>query len=148
MPISQVGVVAGSKGEAPSVMVGITSVPASPMASWSAPINPRGPPSTGRTARNEVCTSSTPPRRTPSARSCAATSSRVIGASMQKRGLPLVGGVLRVRLLQLFVGDDVDLDAAVLRPALGGSVARDRMRLAQAFRHEPRAGDAGLREVG
>ena len=51
------------------VMVGITSVPSGPSASRSAPIKPKGPPSTGRTARNEVWTSSTPPARTPRSRS-------------------------------------------------------------------------------
>src|SRR5690606_8501351 len=52
----------------------MTSVPAGPSAIMSASINPRGPPSTGRTARNDVWTSRTPPFRTPSAPSWRASS--------------------------------------------------------------------------
>jgi hypothetical protein len=70
------GVAAGSNGVASSpVHAGITSVPPGPRAPRRASMSPRGPPSTGRTARKEVCTSSTPPRSTPSARSWPATSS-------------------------------------------------------------------------
>ena len=51
MPISCVGVARGSKRDAPSVMVGMTSVPSGPSASRSARTSPAGPPATGRTAR-------------------------------------------------------------------------------------------------
>jgi hypothetical protein len=45
----------GSKGVSSSPdQDGMTSVPPGPSASRSAPISPSGPPSTGRTARNEV----------------------------------------------------------------------------------------------
>jgi hypothetical protein len=48
---------------------GITTVPLGPRASRRASIRPSGPPSTGRVARKDVCTSKTPSFLTPSVRS-------------------------------------------------------------------------------
>ncbi len=76
MPMPSLGVERGSNTLAPSVIVGMTSVPSGPTDSRRAATSPSGPPSTGRTARNEVCTRSTPPRRTPSVFSRITTASR------------------------------------------------------------------------
>src|SRR5213596_2989733 len=73
--LASTGVAATSNG-ASSLLPhdGITMVPFSPTALNNASITPAGPPSTGRTARYDMCTRRTSPGLTPSARSCAVSS--------------------------------------------------------------------------
>jgi trehalose 6-phosphate synthase len=88
-------VVIGSNGSSALVhQDGMTSVPAGPSASRNAAMRPRGPPSTGRTARNEVWTSNTPPGFTPSARNCAATWARGISDLVRPCSF-MVGSIAR-----------------------------------------------------
>ena len=108
-------------------MLGMTSVPSGPSAARSASISPRGPPSTGATFENAVCTSSTPPGSTPSARSWPTSSSWVaLQARRSRNMLPNAPGRVATRAKPTF--SSTRSDAALTSSASAMTCGKPRSR--------------------